>query len=715
MKNKYFVLFFSLLGLLSSVSAAKRQMEYLDRGLVAVKTSGGVFLSWRLLGDDDPEVQFNVYKGNVKLNATPITGATNYTDASGSTSSTYKIGIVDPDTRTETSQTSAVSPWSDFYKKIKVSVPAGGTTPDGVAYTYTPNDCSVGDLDGDGEYEIVLKWDPSNSKDNASSGYTGNVFLDAYKLSGKQLWRIDLGKNIRAGAHYTQFMVFDFDGDGIAEIACKTAPGTTDGLGNNVIMGTDDPKKDYRNTSGFIITGPEYLTVFSGQTGENLHTIAYKPGRGTTDGWGKSGDNTNRVDRFLACVAYLDGVHPSLVMCRGYYGRATLAAYDFKDGKLTERWFYDSGTSSTGANGQGNHNLSVADVDSDGFDEIIYGSALIDHDGKCKYRTGLGHGDAMHVSDLDPDRPGLEVWSVHESTSVAYGYEMHEAATGTIIFGTKTSSDVGRGIAADVDPNHRGFEMWSSAGAGIFNCKGEKIADNKPQSTSNTDTYNFRIYWDGDLQDELLDRKVLTKWNASTKGTSRLVTLYNYSNATTTNDSKSNVNLSADIIGDWREEVLMYNSVDPSELLLFTTTTPTNHRLYTLMHDPVYRLGIAWQNVAYNQPPHLGFYIGDGLDNMPWPDMYTCQNVPTGFRYVVKQNNSRICIYNNENGSFNIQSDDVIHSVSVYSITGALLKQEQGIENTFYQLSGLNVDKKMVIIKVVTDKETKSEKRIVRN
>ena len=595
-------------------SVFTRQMERLDRGLVAVKTGTGVFLSWRLLGDDDRNVSFNVYRNNVQLNATPLTGATNYIDSSGLETHTYQIGVIDGHTLEESQRTEAVTPWATIYMTLPLDRPEATTTA-----TYSPGDCSVGDLDGDGTYEIVVKWDPSNAKDNASSGITDKVYLDAYTLDGTRLWRIDLGINIRAGAHYTQFMVYDLDGDGRAEVACKTAPGTVDGQGKYVLMGSDKPTANYRNGSGYILSGPEYLTVFDGLTGANLSTVAYNPPRGTVSAWGD--DYGNRVDRFLACIAYLDGVRPSLVMCRGYYTRSTLAAWDYRNGKLTQRWFHNSATPGVGAYGEGNHNLSVADVDGDGFDEIIYGSACIDHDGKTKYRTGLGHGDAMHVSDLDPDRPGLEVFQVHESKSTGkWNHEMHDANTGAILFHSANyASDNGRGIAADIDPRFRGFEMWSVAEAGMYDTKGVQFATNKPTTAGGGDTYNQRIYWDGDLQDELLDRSVITKWNTD-GGTGRLITLYNYG-AGFINGTKENPNLSADIFGDWREEVICNGG--NTSLVIFTTTAPTTHRLYTLMHDPVYRLGVAWQNVAYNQPPHLGFYIGDGVDSIPYPNMTT--------------------------------------------------------------------------------------------
>lgn len=626
MKTRQFKIRFFLLIMISSLpfttansASPKRQMEYLDRGLVAVKTDNGVFLSWRFSGEDNPATQFNIYRDNTQINKAPITGATNFTDKDGTENSHYTVKAMANGALVNSS--AAVTPWPAFYKTIQMNRPEGGTTPDSRTYVYFPGDCSVGDLDGDGEYEIVVKWDPSNAHDNSHTGYTGNVYLDAYKLHGKQLWRIDLGRNIRAGAHYTQFLVYDFDADGCAEIVCKTAPGTVDGTGSNVILNNDDPQADYREKTsnpadgirpGYIISGPEYLTVFSGEKGKNLATMPFEVERGSASIWGDS--YGNRCDRYLSCVAYLDGVHPSIVMGRGYYTRLTLSAWDFREGKLSKRWIYDSGTTrGKEAYGQGNHNLSVADVDRDGKDEIIYGASAFDDNGKFLYSTGLGHGDAMHLSDLDPDHPGLEVWEVHEGHEAAYGYELHDALTGKILWGKFTGSDNGRGLAADIDAKHRGYEMWSISENGVFNCKGVKISENRP-------SMNFRIYWDGDLQDELLDGTKLDKWTGD--GTIRLVNFRDYG-ARSINGTKSNPNISADILGDWREEVILTNNTDPSQLMIFTTTTPTNYRIYTLMHDPVYRLGIAWQNTSYNQPPHLGFYLTEGTGKLPQPNIFT--------------------------------------------------------------------------------------------
>ena len=627
MKNivLFSVLIFCLLieGATTPTYGMKRQMEALDRGLVAAKTENGVFISWRVLGNEK-ETAFNVYKNGKLFKSVSSKQATNLTDKSGNLEDKYVVKAVVKGKETDSSK--EVKAWEQDFLTIQLNRPEKGITPpcialnrsngiaeeypEGQEYTYVPGDCSVGDLDGDGEYEIIVKWNPSNQTDNSYSGITGPVYLDAYKLSGKHLWRINLGKNIRAGSHYTQFMVYDFNGDGKAELVCKTAPGTVDGKGKKIFLGTDDPDKDWRNlemnkkTCGYVLQGPEYLTIFSGKTGEELHTVPYEAERGEVSSWGDS--YGNRVDRFLACVAYLDGIRPSVVMCRGYYAKTTLTAYDFIKGKLVKRWEHISDIKGEGAYGQGNHNLSVADVDGDGCDEI-------NNDGTVLYSTGLGHGDAMHIANLDPDRPGYQVWEVHEEKEAwqTYGYEMHDARTGEILWGGPTKGDNGRGLAADIDPNHRGFEMWSSGAPGVYNCKGEKIADRKP-------SISFRIYWDGDLQDEILNKNVITKWNGW-----KPVTLRTFSEARHTSGSKAVPNLSADILGDWREEVILCDAEDPSKLHIYTTTIPTEHRLYTLMHDPMYRLGIAWQNVGYNQPPHLGFYIGDGLKNIPWPEMYT--------------------------------------------------------------------------------------------
>ncbi len=629
--------------LCAALGVGAQQSESLDRGVVAVKTDNGVFVSWRSLADDSKSTTFDVYRDGVKVNETPIKGGTNLIDAEGTVTSKYVVNRLD---NGESSKEASV--WGDPYLRIKLDRPAGGTfegnskftTYDkktgAVAnlveddYTYRPNDCSVGDVDGDGEYEIFVKWDPTNSQDNSLKAYTGNVYIDCYKLDGTKLWRVDLGRNIRAGAHYTQFMVYDFDGDGRAELMCKTAPGTIDGKGNAVLMGEDKVTDDYRNKDGIILSGPEYLTVFNGLTGEQMATTSYVPLRSvqSSSSWGDS--YGNRCERYLACVAYLDGKKPSAVFCRGYYTHSYLCAWDFDGKELKQRWLHASTTKGQGAYGEGAHSLTVGDVDGDGCDEIVYGSACIDHDGKLLYRTGAGHGDALHLGDFDPDRDGLEVFMVHEEKKSPYKWdcEFRDAKTGEIIWGeAQSGNDIGRGLVGDLSENWRGYEVWPGSryvkGAranATFDCKGEIAADGKVPSSC------FRIYWDGDLLDELFDGKynkdngtsypVIEKRNSTLTSSTTLMAFSKWK-AQSCNTTKATPCLTADILGDWREEVVLWDGDNSTDLLVFTTTIPSEYRVPCLMQDHNYRMAIAWQNVAYNQPPHLGYYLADRFSNAP--------------------------------------------------------------------------------------------------
>lgn len=622
-----------------------RQMEKLGRGVVAVHyQQGKVFVGWRLLGTDPDDIAFNVYRKSagspaVKLNATPIASATSLVDDKADLSKENSYFVKPVLHRREQSASGAfrlsAAPPVRQYLSVPLETPAG----------YTPNDISPGDLDGDGEYELVVH-QVGRGRDNSQPGLTTEPILEAYKLDGTRLWRINLGRNIREGAHYTQFMVYDLDGDGKAEVACKTADGTIDGKGK--VIG--DAKADYRqpegatvtiknrngveqkrDVSGFVLAGPEYLTIFDGATGAALATTNYVPPRHPTKLnpspdelqaiWGDGAGN--RVDRFLACIAYLDGERPSLVMARGYYTRSVLAAWNWRGGKLTHLWTFDSDNGNEqdrNYRGQGNHNLSVADVDGDGKDEIVYGAATIDDNGRGLYSTGLGHGDALHVTDLDPDRPGLEVFDIQERFDDA-GANFRDARTGEVIW-KKASIQAGadgegpgRGLALDIDPRHRGYESWvRGAGlSGLWNAKGEKISEQTPRSC------NFGIWWDGDVLSELLDRNVISKWNPA-GGTETV--LLKADECASNNGTKATPALSADILGDWREEVI-WRTTDNKELHIYTTVISTEYRFYTLMHDPQYRLSIAWQNVAYNQPPHTSFYFGAGMTQPPRPRIKT--------------------------------------------------------------------------------------------
>lgn len=577
-------------------------MEDLNRGLISVRSGSGNLVSWRLLGTESLSTGFNLYRGSTKVNSTPITNSTNYLDGGAAADASYTVRAVVNGSEQAASE-SSLRFTGGGYLDVPIQPPGGGTTPDGVAYTYSANDASVGDLDGDGQYEFVLKWDPSNAKDNSQSGYTGNVFVDAYRLNGTRMWRIDLGRNIRAGAHYTQFQVYDYDGDGKAEVAMKTADGTKDGTGR--VIGSSSA--DYRNSSGYVLSGPEFLTMFNGQTGAAMSTVNYDPPRGTVSSWGDS--YGNRVDRFLAGTAYLDGTRPSLIMARGYYTRTVVVAWDFRNGTLTKRWTFDSNSAGSQYTGQGDHQLSVADTDGDGKDEIIYGAMAINDNGSAMWNTGNGHGDALHVGDLDPSRSGLEVFKVDEDTSKPAAW-MADARTGSIIWSNASCGcDNGRGVSGDIWSGSPGAESWSSAVSGVYNTRGQNVG-RKPGSA------NFLAWWDADPVRELLDGTHIDKY-----GTSSDTRLLTGSDVHSNNGTKSTPSLSADLFGDWREEVV-WPTTSNTALRIYSTPDVTTQRLWTLMHDVQYREAIAWQNTAYNQPPHPSFFLGNGMSTPPQPVIY---------------------------------------------------------------------------------------------
>ena len=639
----------------SNYDYSKLCREQLNRGVVAVKTGDGkVAVSWRTLKSDPKGQAYDIYRNGKKLNANPLkTGGTFFIDEQPLTEdATYEVR---GGKKNGSFTLKAKAPVG--YLPIAIQKPEGGKVPimqqpqrsgnnarrsfrnwrDEGFYDYTANDASVGDVDGDGQYEIFLKWEPTNARDNSHDGYTGPVFIDCYRLDGTHLWRINLGRNIRAGAHYTQFMVYDFDGDGRAEMMVRTADGTTDGEGT--VIG--DSAADYRNSAGRILDEKEYLSVFDGLTGRVLDTKPYIPQRGNVSAWG---DNRgNRSDRFLAAVGYLGKTiktssgtlkGASAIFCRGYYTRSVIAAWDWDGRELKSRWTFDTNKPEWRSYaGQGNHNLRVADVDGDGYDEITYGSMAIDHNGRGLYNTGMGHGDAIHLI-ANPKDNKLYIWDCHENRRD--GSDLRDARTGKVVFQVKSKTDVGRCMAADIDPTNYGCEMWSADSHGIRNMKGEIIQSrptpnpsllregNNYSQGNNTVmelstplpqqggvggesriSMNFSIWWDGDLLRELLDRSTVSKYDWQNR---QIVDLQKF-DGQFNNGTKSNPCLAADLLGDWREEVLVRNS-ESTELRLYVTTIPTDYRINCLMEDIPYRLSVATQNVAYNQPSEPGYYIG---------------------------------------------------------------------------------------------------------
>lgn len=589
--------------------------EKLSRGLIGIPTEDGMYFSWRMTLEDAAGLQFDLYRSSgggaeVKLNKEPIDRTSDFLDRT--------VDYTVDNRWTLKATTGEVTTWTRLkgeernpYLSVPVCKPEDGEIA-GESFTYTANDCSVGDLDGDGEYEIILKWSPSNSKRPPQRGFTGNTYLDAYKMDGTRLWRIDLGPNVRSGAATTNFLVFDFDGDGCAEICCKTGDGTVDGLGHRI----GDAQADWRTwdkkspTYGKIVNGPEYLTVFEGRTGKELDSKEYIPTRYPLDGWGGVGgncgnDNTGgRSDRFTAGVAFLDGKTPSPVMVRGWYGRTVVAAWTFTNGALKHTWTFDSAASGWEAySGMGNHSVTVADFDGDGCDEICVGAMTVDHDGKGLFTTGLRHGDALHAGRFIPSRQGMQVFGVHENegdneiVKRTPAVAMFDGATGEIIWQDGLGQDAGRGVAADIDPRYDGAECWCNIGGLRRGDTGEIISNRKP------DSCNFTIYWDADPLAELLDHVSISKWNWNTESTDLLLKA---EGVVSNNGTKGNPCLSGDILGDWREEVI-WASEDQTELRIYSTTIPAVDRRATWMNDRQYRLAIAWQNVAYNQPPHSSF------------------------------------------------------------------------------------------------------------
>lgn len=626
----------SLIGACSAISFNQLRANPINdtdnsRAFVVVKAPNGNLLSFRRLESDSPRLRYSLYRNGQLITSNRIGSKTNFLDTTQETNPNYELQIH----KNRRAPINLIKPIRfDNFLEIKLNIPTGGQTIDGKNYTYNANDASIGDLDGDGVPEVILKWDPSNSKDNSQGGFTSSTYIDAYKLSGQQLWRIDLGPNIRSGAHYTQFMLADFDGDGKSELIMKTADGTIDGVQDVIgdksadwVLKTGQFPTNDRTGSipngnnsynavldGRILSGPEYLTLFEGATGKAIDTIPYVPQRGintdnpTSDEMAKIwGDGYgNRSERYLGAIAYFNTDKPSAIMARGYYARTVIAAFDVRNNKLIQRFVFDSSNPNTpsDAGGQGNHQMSIADIDNDGKHEIIYGAMAIADGGKLIWNSKLMHGDALHVGDIDPSRPGLERFGVHENMRNGnIGAALLDAKTGEKIFTKHAERDTGRGVAADIDPRFLGQEMWAANSNEVWDAKGNKISDAKPNSA------NFAIWWDGDLSRELLDGNKVSKWDYLN---SKTEVIFTAEGTQSNNGTKSTPALSGDFLGDWREEFIM-RTIDNTALRIYSTNIPTEYSIPNLMSDRQYRAAIAWQNSAYNQPPHPSFYLGTGM------------------------------------------------------------------------------------------------------
>lgn len=652
-----------------------RQMEKLDRGLIAIKTDGGVYLSWRLFdsednifGSADKNVSFNVYRDGKKISE--VATKTNYVDSTVGTN--YSVAPVINGVEGE--KCNPVTAYNNSYFDIPLLKPDDETIYDPsnnklATYSFFPADCSTGDVDGDGEYEIIVKW-TSHERDVGTPAYSGTVHLAAYKLDGTKLWKndIELGKNVYSSAHTLQFLVYDFDGDGKSEVICQTSLGSKDGQGKYVsnaaqtdeeikaITDKENSTADYRSSSGVITKGEEFLTVFNGETGAAMDTISLPTTRGSENGVDYGDDFGNRSNRFVSDIAYLDGEKPYAIYLRGYYfgrngkQRTSIAGISWDGTALSPTYRFDTQKGQEGYYdgayqyvGNGNHNCTVADVDNDGKDEFITGALCMevndDNEFRPKWCTYLQHGDALHIGNYDPTHTGFEFFTVHEDSgtnslsgndiTLDFGMSVIDAETGNIMFHEGASDDTGRGVMANVGAGGY-YQIWSAKNSARQSNGGTDFTTATSLTGRNTPSMNFRIFWDGDLYDNLLNGANITDWNG--RNMSNIFSAGNY-DCVSINGTKANPSLQADLFGDWREEVV-YPTSDGTALRVFSTTDTTDYKIKTLMQDPVYRSGVAAEQTAYNQPPHVGFYMGKEVFETRTLTSITITTQPTRTSYI---------------------------------------------------------------------------------
>ena len=609
----------------------RMQRERMGRGVYAFRCSPTeVWIGWRYKSTDPANAAFDVFADGKKLNAAPIADVTYFKTRWTGAKTTYGVKPAGASKFAGASSTWTLPANAPVgYNDIPLSPPKPSRTPDGHEYSYYPCDCSIGDLDGDGEYELVVIWWPTLAMDNSHFGQTGETWLEGVKLDGtaRSLWKVSLGPNVRSGSHYVPVMVADFDGDGSAEIVCRTADGATDGRGRTLAGGAWSKGaafKDWRAEDCHVVFAPNYVTCFSGRTGEALDTVPFKPSvlddeaaisrrdfKLVNKVWG-SRNPGNQAFRFLSAVAYLDGVRPSAVMCRGYYSRTCMTAYDFDGKNLKERWFFTSDDQRNwGYNGQGFHNLRVGDVDFDGKDEIVYGHMCVDHDGQGLWTTGYGHGDAMHLVQASPETRGLQVWTCHENRP--FGVSLVDAQSGRTVLRTPGPIDTGSCNAMDIDAEFPGVELFSGAHCGIYSAKTlERYMHPKPKPQSNYyNTLRFGIWWKGDMT-----RSAYSGGDAindySVRGRVSDNIWHGDGGAGSNHGTKGCPCLIADLFGDWREELLLRRN-DNKAIRVYMSAEPTKWRFHTFLEDPVYRESVLTQNNGYNMPTGTGFYFGPDL------------------------------------------------------------------------------------------------------
>ena len=613
----------SALALLVSMGAnAQRFTDKLDRGLVAVKTTKGVYCSWRIQADEYYDVKYNLYRDGTKVNAEPL-DVSNFTDTSGSESSQYTVKAVLNGVEQQASKAATV--FKSNYKEIKIKHDAS------LKATYEPNDACCADVDGDGEVEILMKF---NNKEEAEQLYPKNgptidgvatkeySMLACLKQDGTVLWWVNCGPNMGDFQNNEQNIVgYDWDMDGKAEVVMRLeegstvhmADGTTYTIGANGKNGTSWTNYREPKASGsvewFTHYGKEFLWYCEGATGKPYQCIEFPLKRledGETDLKAAWGDGYgHRSSKYFFGAPYLDGKHPSIFLGRGIYTRHKFIAYDVdpKTHDLKVRWKWTNNQPGSPWYGQGYHNYIVADVDWDGRDEIVWGSMVIDDNGMGLSTTGLGHGDAQHIGDFNPYIHGQEMFACNEDNP---SNNYRDATTSKIYYRKTDTNDDGRCLAGNFYNDFPGAMGHSAHDTPISTVTNDHVSLN-----TNGLSMNFRIYWDGDLLEECFNNTEVTKPGVGTIATF----LGAYSN----NSTKATPCYQGDIFGDWREEVIERTA--DNNIRIYTTNEPTKWRNYSLWYDHQYRNGMVWQPCGYNQPPHVSYFLGEleGITIAPPP------------------------------------------------------------------------------------------------